>query len=126
MITKSLARNNANWCMAAKIQKDDVESRLKYSLACRDQVAVTRSLTAPDRIGSKVVWRLSDNVLRFAINSIQNALGHNVNFKRWKKSSIDYCRLCHQRQTLLHVLNNCPIKLARYIWRHNSVMFCYL
>ena len=69
MITKSLARNNANWCMAAKIQKYDVESRLEYSLACRDQVAVTRSLTAPDRIGSKVVWRLSDNVLRFAINS---------------------------------------------------------
>ena len=125
MITKSLARYNGNWCMAAKMQKDDVESRLKYSLACRDQVVERRSLTAPDRIGSKVVWRLSDTVLRFAINSIQNTLGHNVNLKRWKKSSIDFCPLCHRRQTLLHVLNNCPIALTsgRYTWRHNSVLF---
>ena len=34
------------------------------------------------------------------------------------------CPLCHQRQTLLHVLNNCSVLLQRgqYNQRHNSVL----
>ena len=30
--------------------------------------------------------------------------------------------MCNSKETLLHVLNNCPQKLDRYTWRHNSVL----
>ena len=55
---------------------------------------------------------------------MQNTLPHNVNLKRWNKSESDLCPLCGNRQTLLHVLNNCPVALKsdRYTWRHNSVL----
>ena len=77
-----------------------------------------------DEIWSRVVLRLSDKVLKFAINAVQNTLQHNVNLKRWNKSESDLCPLCGNRQTLLHVLNNCPVALKsdRYTWRYNSVL----
>jgi hypothetical protein len=50
---------------------------------------------------------------------------HNMNLFRWKKLKSSMFHLCRREpQTLLHVLNNCPVALEcrRYNQRHNSVL----
>ena len=52
-------------------------------------------------------------------------LPHNSNLHLWKKKPNSLCQLCgHQRQTLLHVLNNCETALQhwRYNQRHDEVL----
>ena len=48
----------------------------------------------------------------------------NSNLMRWNKSADDSCPLCSRKQTLSHVLNDCPVALYqhRYTWRHNKVL----
>ena len=49
-----------------------------------------------------------------------------ISLSLWKKcdSLSDACRLCGQRQTLAHVLNQCPtsLYLHRYNIRHDAVL----
>ena len=107
------------------VQDKDDEQRLSHALKCKDQGSIRKcSFVSEDEIWSRVVLRLSDKVLKFAIDAVQNTLPHNVNLKCWNKSESDLCPLCGNRQTLLHVLNNCPVALKsdRYTWRHNSVL----
>ena len=48
----------------------------------------------------------------------------------YKSSSLvsgksDECFLCHnKRGNIAHILNNCPLCLDRYTWRHDSVLAC--
>ena len=65
-----------------------------------------------------MVWHLSDRVLEFALNSIQDTLSHNVNLVDGKSC------LRIERQTLLHVLNHCDVASYsdRYTWYHYSVL----
>ena len=62
------------------------------------------SFVNQDEIWSQVVLQLSDMVLKFVINAVQNTLPHNVNLKHLQKSESDHCPLCGNTQTLLHVL----------------------
>ena len=51
-------------------------------------------------------------------------LPNKNNLKFWGKSPFDQCNLCQQKQTQLHVLNNCPVSANsdRKLWRHNSIL----
>ena len=53
-------------------------------------------------------------------------LPHNANLAVWRMGQgiSDKCKLCERKQTLIHVLNDCPIalKLQRYNHRHDSVL----
>ena len=51
-------------------------------------------------------------------------LPHNANLHLWWKRNDDVCPLCGNRQTLIHVLNICPVALQsrRYNHRHDAVL----
>ena len=68
-------------------------------------------------IWSQTVLSLSDRVLSFSLNSIQDTLPHKANLKRWRISDNSDCPLCGKYQTVQHVLNNCSKALVdkRYI-----------
>ena len=61
--------------------------------------------------------------MKFALNAAQDTLPHNVNLAYWRNLS-DTFKLCGGRQTLLHLLNNCPVALQcrRYNQRHDLVL----
>ena len=46
----------------------------------------------------------------------------------WKKTTDDKCLLCQNKQTQLHVLNNCTkaAEDGRYTWRHDSILYTLL
>ena len=59
------------------------------------------------------------------LNAAHDTLPHDSNLHLWKKKPNPSCPLCgHQKQTLLHVLNNCETALhhRRYNQRHDEVL----
>ena len=60
------------------------------------------------------------------MNVAHDTLPHNTNLSLWKKcdSLSDACRLCGRRQTLAHVLNQCPTSLHLHCYniRHDAVL----
>ena len=81
--------------------------------------------TGSEEIWTKVVSHLNDRVLSFVMNAILDVLPHNNNLKHWGKTDSKVCPLCGKDQSLMHVLNHCPVALTgdRYTWQHNSVLF---
>ena len=73
---------------------------------------------------SKVVCQLSSYKLSFILNAVSETLPTNANLTFWKRMSCDQCPNCGKRQTLLHVLNNCPVLLNKglYTHRHDSIL----
>ena len=68
------------------------------------------------------MWAKSDkallaNTMKFALNAAHNTLTHNANLQLWKNNNAA-CHLCGERQSLLHILNNC--KVARNRWQYNQ------
>ena len=75
-------------------------------------------------IWSRVVQALPEEQLKFAINAAVDVLPHNANLYFWKKRKDPSCPLCHENQTLLHILNNCCVArdARRYNLRHDSIL----
>ena len=75
-------------------------------------------------IWGRALMDLSDEHRKFAINSAVDTLPHNANLHLWRKRNDDACPLCGDRQTLIHVLNACPVALQarRYNHRHDAVL----
>ena len=73
---------------------------------------------------SQAVLTSPDHVMRFALNAVMDTLPHNANLHLWGKKSSSGCQLCHERQTLQHVLNHCIVALERrrYNQRHDDVL----
>ena len=68
----------------------------------------------------------SSEVLSFSLNVAQDTLPHNANPAVWRKKDglSDVYKLCRMRQTLSHVLSQCPVPLhlRRYNTRHDAVL----
>ena len=62
--------------------------------------------------------------MKFTLHSAVDTLPHNANLHLWKKRGDDSCSLCGDRQTLIHVLNICPValKARRFNVRHDAVL----
>ena len=63
--------------------------------------------------------------MRFVLSASLDSLPTNANLCLWGKKPTAVCPLCQEgRQTLLHVLNNCPVamELRRYSMRHDAVL----
>ena len=75
-------------------------------------------------IWSRAVLALPEDQLKFAINAAVDVLPHNANLYLWRKRKDRSCPLCHENQTLLHVLNNCSVARdsRRYNIRHDSIL----
>ena len=66
---------------------------------------------------------LTSSELNFTLNACQDSLPHNSNLAIWKGHPSE-CKLCGERQSLLHVLCNCPValQLRRCNTRHDEVL----
>ena len=87
----------------------DTETRFSHStnLSVQNQPLKDNTSRAP-RLWSFSVATLPERVFKFALNSLTDTLPHNANLHLWRKLPSPSCKLCGQRQTLLHVLNACP------------------
>ena len=75
-------------------------------------------------IWANTIQFLPPQQIRFVLNAAVDTLAHNANLHLWGKKETDACPLCGERQTLIHVLNNCRVALdlCRYNPRHDSVL----
>ena len=106
------------------VTEDDTEARLSVMLASdrRGEALRVAEEDAADQWAS-ALENLTSFELKFALNACQDTLPHNANLSLWKGHPSD-CKLCGERQTLLHVLCNCPValQLRRYNVRHDKVL----
>ena len=105
--------------------------RLEHSLSLDTQGKLFHLIdsTAPESaMWSKAIQFLPSAQMNFALNSATDTLPHNANLALWRKSHhlSAACKLCGERQTLYHILNNCRtvLELCRYCnnARHNLVL----
>ena len=80
--------------------------------------------TSPD-LWVRAVHGLPPETMKFALNASLNTLPTNANLHMWGKNPTNICPLCQEsRQSLVHILNNCPValELRRYSKRHDTVL----
>ena len=106
--------------------RKDAERRREELKALPQQGQMKRdSSQEAEQVWGSVVSNLSPEVMKFALNAATDTLPHNSNLAKWRKGSVsDVCKLCGGKQTLLHVLSNCPVALRqrRYNQRHDRVL----
>ena len=106
------------------VMEEDAEERHSTLVAtdCRGEALRIAEEEAAAQ-WAQALERLSPSELKFAINACQDTLPHNANLALWKGHP-SHCKLCGERQTLLHVLCNCPValQLRRYNARHDEVL----
>ena len=109
----------------ARVQAEDTTTRLNHSTGLVVQGQTVRNFKGKDAdTWASVVLSLPEKIFKFALNSSTDTLPHNKNLCLWKKLKSPSCPLCGQVQTLLHILNHCPVALEkrRYNERHDSVL----
>ena len=111
----------------AQVRVDDVDKRLEHAKSLRHQGQLMRvTASKASSIWSSAILHSPSQILKFALNAAQNTLPHNANLSLWKSRDglSDACKLCGIRQTLAHVLNQCPIalQLRHYNTRHDAVL----
>ena len=116
-------------CKRAKtnVTVRDAEKRLEHARNLQHQGQLLRATESEAACTwSSAVLQLPPQVLRFSLNATQDTLPHNANLAVWRRKEglSDACKLCGLRQTLAHVLNQCPIalQLRRYNTRHDAVL----
>ena len=86
---------------------EDTEDRLSHAQSLMVQGPL-HHLTDSDAasVWADVVQALPPETMKFALNAAQDTLPHNANLSVWRREAglSSECKLCHQRQTLLHVL----------------------
>ena len=112
-----------------KVAYSDASRRKSELLALPVQgllfTTITTLGTDPTKIWTDAIRSLPNECYKFVLNAAHDTLPHNSNLHLWKKKPNPSCPLCgHQRQTLLHVLNNCETALhhRRYNRRHDEVL----
>ena len=106
------------------VMEDDAEVRLSIRLVS-DRRGEALHVAEEDAAAqwTSALENLTSFELKFALNACKDTLTHNANFSLWKGHPSE-CKLCGERQTLLHVLCNCPValQLRRYNVRHDKVL----
>ena len=94
------------------VEEESFEERHQHlvSLEKGGQMFSIASIDAAD-IWERALVQLSDDQRKFALNAALDTLPHNANLHLWKKRSNSKCTLCGERQSLIHILNNCPAAL---------------
>ena len=109
-------------CLAE--EEVDKRHQVLCQLPAQGEMARSWEETSPE-LWVKAVQGLPSEPLKFALNASLNTLPTNANLHTWGKKPSDVCPLCQGgRQSLLHVLNNCPVamELRRYSVRHDAVL----
>ena len=108
------------------ISAEDATTRREKaeSLPLQGQMLRSSNLAA-DVIWARAVSSLPSETQKFALNSATDTLPHNNNLARWYNGlHSGLCKLCGNKQTLLHILNNCEValRLRRYNKRHDRIL----
>lgn len=77
-----------------------------------------------DATWKSFIFDLPRGVCKFVLNACSDTLPTNRPLCRWGKKTCDKCKHCHNKETLLHILNNCRtfLEQGRYTWRHNNIL----
>lgn len=111
-----------------RITKQDEQDILVkcHAYAMQGEWTKYDNLMTADWSWQTLVWSLSEELLKFALNASLNILPTPDNLRRWSKVKEATCALCGTTNTtLLHILNGCPTSLhqGRYTWRHDTVIY---
>ena len=109
------------------VKSAEVAERLEHSRSLPRQGELHRLIEGDAAtLWSETVQKLPPEALKFALNAAQDTLPHNANLAIWRRSEglSSNCKLCGERQTLVHVLNHCQVALdlRRYNARHDAVL----
>ena len=111
--------------MIQEMRKEEDQKRLQKAVQQSQQgqwttweSALQKSLTWND------IWHMAPLRISFILRSAYDLLPSNANLVKWGKTDDPACPLCHEKQTVEHVLSSCKVALAqgRYTWRHNQVL----
>ena len=110
-----------------KVEKEQHEKRLKHSTSLKVQGRLfTITHTKAASVWARSTQSLPSAQMKFALNATTDTLPHNANIALWRKDSglSAACKLCGERQTLCHILNNCKVALdlRRYNQRHDEIL----
>ena len=108
------------------LQEDEADERHQQlcQLPVQGEMARSWEQKSPN-LWVKAVQALPPEPLKFALNASLNTFPTNANLHTWGKKASDSCFLCCEaRQSLTHVLNNCPVamELRHYSRRHDEVL----
>ena len=111
----------------AQTAVNDADERLECAKSLSQQGQLLRATESKAASKwSSVVLQLPPKVLRFSLNAAQDTLPRNANLAMWRRKGglSDACKLCGARQSLSHVLNQCPValQLRRYNTHHDTVL----
>ena len=110
--TKALVEDDAN-----EMRRDELLSLEKEGQMFRHHTCESAGL------GGRTLLQLPEEHRRFVTNGAVATLPHNANLQLWKKRQDNKCPLCGERQSLIHVLNTCPVALnARRFNQHHDVV----
>ena len=104
---------------------EDAERRREHTESLPVQGLVMRVHTYACDIWASVAMTLKPEELKFVLNAVTDTLPHNANLEKWRKGKVESgCKLCGEKQTLLHILNHCEValQLRRYNKRHDEVL----
>ena len=121
----SRSRKTLSAAVKRRIQEKDSNDRLSQLEKLEKQGQMIASVEENEiEIWANTVQSLPAQQMRFVLNAVVDTLPHNANLHLWGKKETDACPLCGERQTLIHVLNNCKVALdlRRYNPRHDSVL----
>ena len=109
----------------AQVQAANIASRLSHTTGLVIQEQTVSAFEGKDATTwSTVVLSLPETMFKFALNATTDTLPHNQNLCLWRRMPSSSCPPVWPGQSLLHVLNNCPVALEirRYNKRHDSVL----
>ncbi|XP_041466188.1 uncharacterized protein LOC121416780 [Lytechinus variegatus] len=114
----------SNITCAVKNKYQDIWTDKVEGLLLQGKFLELMRLEQEDLTWKSIIYDLPSKVLSFAVRSSIDCLPTFRNLQRWGKKLSANCKLCGNKQTLLHVLNGCKIMLeqGRYTWRHNNIL----
>ena len=108
------------------VAEEESAAHLEHAKSLPQQGEFLRD--TPDQAAAKVwsvaVGNLSSSANKFILNAACDTLPHNSNLSLWGRGVPSGCPLCGQKQTLLYILNHCPValELRRFNHRHDTVL----
>ena len=127
LVSTSESSNKKDIVKSAKgnVMEEDRLMRYNHTTSLEHHGSIYKNIDDDAaNLWATTIWSLKSPIFKFALNAAQDVLPHNKNLHLWKKKSSSLCPLCKEVQSLVHVLNNCPValKLHQYNFRHDMVL----
>ena len=130
ILTQEPSKSRRALTGAAKTFLAEEEDEERHQALCQLPAQGEMARVWGNTCSSQVLWAravqdLPPEPMSFVLCASLDSLPTNANLHKWGKKPTAACHLCWgARQTLLHVLNNCPMamELRRYSMRHDTVL----